>query len=128
MAASSRRMNPDDKPRQGTGPAQILRSSRRRLHPLARGVLWRFAPAYARRRSARVEAAARLGRVEAEVEHIGERHQEQIERLEDLARELIRTAESLRRGAADVEATASLAHRRIDRIAAEPDARDGSHS
>jgi hypothetical protein len=128
MAASSRRMNADDKTRQAIGPAQMLRSSRRRLRPLGHRVLWRFAPAYGRRRSARAEAAAKRGRLEAEVEHIGERHQEQIERLEDLARELISAAESLRRGVADADAAASLAHRRIDRLAAGPDARDGGQS
>ncbi|MGD1058337.1 MAG: hypothetical protein ABR992_13095 [Solirubrobacteraceae bacterium] len=121
-------MNADDKTRQGIGPAQIMRSLHWRLRPLARRVLWRLAPAYARRRSARVKPAARLGRVEAEVEHIGERHQEQIERLEDLARELIRATESLRRGVADAEAAASLAHRRIDRLASELDLQDGSQS
>jgi hypothetical protein len=128
MAASSRRMNADDKTRQGIGPAQLMRSPRRHLRPLAHRLLWRFAPVYARRRSARAEAAAQLGRIEAEVKRIGERHQEQIERLEDLARELIAAAESLRRGVADVEAAASLAHRRIDRLATKPDAQDESQS
>jgi chromosome segregation ATPase len=121
-------MNADDKTRQGIDPAQIMRSPRRHLRPLAHRLLWRFAPVYARRRSARAEAATRLGRIEAEVERIGERHQEQIERLEDLARELIAAAESLRRGIADVEATASSAHRRIDRLATQPDAQDESQS
>jgi hypothetical protein len=119
-------MSDDDKTRQGTGPSQMLRSSRRRLRPLGRRVLWRFAPAYARRRSARADAAARLGRVQAEMEHIGERHEEQIERLEDLVRELIRAAESLRRDVADAEAAASSAHRRIDRLVAESDGQDES--
>ena|GEM_PF-2078539 len=128
MAASPCRMNVDHETRQGIGPAQMLRASRRRLRPLARRMLWRFAPAYARRRSARADAAGRLGRVEAEMEHIGERHQEQIERLEDLTRELIRTAESLRRGVADAEAMASSAHRRIDRLMTEPNAQDERQS
>jgi hypothetical protein len=119
-------MSADDKTRQGTGPSQMLRSAHRRLRPLGRRVLWRFAPAYARRRSARADAAAGLGRVQAEMEHIGERHEEQIERLEDLVRELIRAAESLRRDVADAEAAASSAHRRIDRLVAEPDAQDES--
>jgi hypothetical protein len=41
--------------------------------------------------------AAAVGRMEADLEHIRERHTEQIERLEELVRELILTAESLRR-------------------------------
>jgi SAM-dependent methyltransferase len=57
--------------------------------------------------------------VEAEVERIGERHGEQIERLEDLARELILAAESLRRGVSGADTAAAQAHRRIDPIAAE---------
>jgi hypothetical protein len=116
----------DDKTRRGSGPSQMLRSTRRGLRSLGRRALWRFAPAYARRRSARADAAARLGRVQAEMEHVGERHEEQIERLEDLVRELIRAAESLRRGVTDAEATACAAHRRIDRLGAEPDAQDES--
>jgi len=66
---------------------------------------------------------ARLARVEAEVEHVGERHGEQIERLEDLARELILTAESLRRDVSDVDtamkSAARSAHRETDLIRGE---------
>jgi SAM-dependent methyltransferase len=97
-------------------PPHALRS---RLRGLARAILWRVAPGYARRRSDRAALGIRLGRVEGELEHMGERHDEQIERLEDLARELILTAESLRRGVTDVDSTATLAHRRIDPIMAE---------
>ena len=39
---------------------------------------------------------ARLDQLRAELDHLRERHSEQIDRLEDLTRELIRTAESLR--------------------------------
>ena len=59
--------------------------------------MWRLGPAYARKRSRKAETAAALGRLETEVEHLGKRHAEQIERLEDLVRELVLTAESLRR-------------------------------
>ena len=38
-----------------------------------------------------------MSRLDAEVRHLRERHGEQIERLEDMVRELVRTAESLRR-------------------------------
>jgi SAM-dependent methyltransferase len=45
-----------------------------------------------------------------------ERHTEQIERLEELARELILTAESLRRDIADVNQGTVSAHRSIDTL------------
>jgi hypothetical protein len=41
--------------------------------------------------------AAALGRMEVDLEHVRERHTEQIERLEELVRELVLTAEALRR-------------------------------
>jgi molecular chaperone GrpE (heat shock protein) len=44
--------------------------------------------------------AAALARIEADFEHVRERHTEQIERLEELVRELVLTAESLRRATA----------------------------
>jgi molecular chaperone GrpE (heat shock protein) len=60
-------------------------------------VLLRVARPYARRRARVGEMAAALGRLEADFEHVRERHTEQIERLEKLVRELVLTAESLRR-------------------------------
>ncbi len=48
-----------------------------------------------------------------------ERHTEQIERLEELARELILTAESLRRASTDAAGDAAAARRSIEPIAAE---------
>jgi hypothetical protein len=66
---------------------------RPRVRELARRALWRFAPAYARRRG----TPAAVQRLQAELEHVSRRHTEQIERLEDLAREFVVTAESLRR-------------------------------
>jgi SAM-dependent methyltransferase len=48
-----------------------------------------------------------------------ERHAEQIERLEELARELILTAESLRRASADAAEDAALARRAVEPLAAE---------
>jgi SAM-dependent methyltransferase len=73
---------------------------------------------------------ARLGRLEAKLEHVGERYGEQIERLEDLVRELVLTAESLRRGISDVntgvtsvntamKSAARSAQREIELIATE---------
>lgn len=71
-----------------------MRTSSREL---ARRALWRFAPAYARRRSSKSGLAATVRRLEADFAHVSKRHGEQIERLEELARELVATAESLRR-------------------------------
>ncbi|HEV7528619.1 MAG TPA: hypothetical protein VGO29_06960 [Solirubrobacteraceae bacterium] len=76
------------------GPAPNVEA---RSRELARRAMWRLAPAYARRRSSRSNVAARVRRLEADFEHVSKRHSEQIERLENLAEELVRTAESLRR-------------------------------
>ena len=59
--------------------------------------LLRAFPPYARYSARQASTAAALERLERDFEHIGERHTEQIERLEDLVRELVATAESLRR-------------------------------
>jgi SAM-dependent methyltransferase len=65
------------------------------------------------------EIVAALGRQQAELEHVRERHTEQIERLEQLTRELILTAESLRRGTSDVHRSTVSARRAIDSITEE---------
>ncbi len=75
--------------------------------------------AYLRQRAREAELATSVGRMQSEVEHIGTRHAEQIERLEDLARELIATAEALRRRVSDVDALAGSALAAIEPIAAE---------
>jgi hypothetical protein len=77
----------------------MLQRSRRGLGATARGLLWWVARPYARRRSREVQMAAAIERLEADLKHIRKRHTEQIERLEDLVRELVLTAESLRRAA-----------------------------
>jgi hypothetical protein len=61
--------------------------------------MWRFAPAYARRRARAASEADRLRLVELELKRVSERHTEQIDRLEDLARELVLSVASLRRAA-----------------------------
>ncbi|HTW42728.1 MAG TPA: hypothetical protein VMD79_10485 [Solirubrobacteraceae bacterium] len=61
--------------------------------------------------------------MQAEVEHIGERHAEQLERLEDLARELILTAESLRRAIADADVAAGVLDGKLEAIEAQLNAR-----
>jgi hypothetical protein len=96
-------MTADDQTRGTASVGGPLQGSRRRLRSLGRSALWRVARPYARRRSARAEQVARLGRLENELEHVSERHEEQLERLEDLVRELILTAESLRRELAAVD-------------------------
>jgi hypothetical protein len=68
-----------------------------RLRPLARRVIWRVARPYARRRRHQAEVEGSLARLRSDFEHVSERHSEQIERLEDVTRELILTAETLRR-------------------------------
>jgi 2-polyprenyl-3-methyl-5-hydroxy-6-metoxy-1,4-benzoquinol methylase len=112
-------MTADDQRTPATRVAQPPHASRSRLRTLARTALWRLAPAYARRRASRADAIARLARVEAAVEHVGERHDEQIERLEDLARELILTTESLRRGVGDVDSVTASTRRELGLVQAE---------
>jgi hypothetical protein len=82
-------MTPDD---QITAQARAAGSAHG-ARELARRALWRLAPGYARRRSRKRGLAAAVERLQA----VSERHTEQIERLEELARELVMTAESLRR-------------------------------
>jgi hypothetical protein len=86
---------------QAGSSASSLRRMRAEMRALARRALPRVTPRYARRRASRAEAAAALGRLTAEVEHVRERHTERIDRLEDLTRELVLTAESLRRDIAE---------------------------
>jgi phage shock protein A len=78
-------------------------AERRAARELARRALWRFAPAYASRRSRRNALALSVARLEADLEQLRKRHTEQIERLEDLVRELVLTAETLRRGIPEPE-------------------------
>jgi hypothetical protein len=81
-----------------TGPRD---AARRRSRELARRAMWRLAPAYARRRTRKATAAATLQRLQDDLEHVSKRHTEQIERLEDLTRELVLTVEILRREIAE---------------------------
>jgi hypothetical protein len=93
-------MAADDQTRPATSVAKPSHSSRGRLRQVARRVLRRVARPYARSRAREAEMAAALGRLEADFDHLRERHSEQIERLEELVRELVLTAESLRRATA----------------------------
>jgi hypothetical protein len=94
-------MTADDQTRPAAARLPDLpRRSRRRLPAIARRGLLRVARPYARRRAREAAMAAALGRLEADFEHLRRRHTEQIARLEDLVRELILSAESLRRATA----------------------------
>ena len=86
-------MNVNDQMTAEMRVARLLARLRARLREPARRALWRYAPSYAQRRS----ISARVERLEVDLEHTRKRHTEQIERLEDLAREFVQTAESLRR-------------------------------
>jgi hypothetical protein len=94
-------MTADDQTRPAAPIASSPRGLRRRLRDLARRALPRIAPVYARRRARAIELEATVRRLQADFEHVRERHTEQIERLEDLVRELVLVAEALRRDAAD---------------------------
>src|SRR5580698_2514048 len=93
-------MTADDSIRPAVPIAPSPRGPRARLRALARRALPRIAPVYARRRARSLELEATVRRLQADFEHVRERHTEQIERLEDLVRELVLAAESLRRGIA----------------------------
>jgi SAM-dependent methyltransferase len=84
------------------GPAPVPAPKGRRLRSALRsGLLRAMRPYTYYQRDLDAEVVAALQRQEAELEHVRMRHSEQIERLEELARELILTAESLRRGTSD---------------------------
>jgi hypothetical protein len=96
-------MTADDQIRPAAARFDGLPGVRRRMRALARRVLWSVARPYARRRARQAEVAAGLVLLEKDFQHVSERHTEQIERLEELVRELVLTAESLRRASADRE-------------------------
>jgi len=86
-------MTADNLTRRTPRPVRPLQGSRQRLRSVARKGLWRWARPYARRRARRAEAVSKLARLESVVE----RQSEQVERLEDLVREIVLSVESLRR-------------------------------
>jgi SAM-dependent methyltransferase len=79
----------------GLGPRSPQRLVRKVVLPL-------IPPPTHHQREVDGEIVGALRQQEAELEHLAERHSEQIERLEDLARELILTAEQLRKDAVEV--------------------------
>ncbi|HTA35139.1 MAG TPA: hypothetical protein VK761_00385 [Solirubrobacteraceae bacterium] len=90
-------MTVDDQITAQAGAAAHRPGAQARARSLARRAIWRVAPAYARRRQRKSGLLASLQRLQADFEHVSKRHGEQIARLEDLTRELVSTAESLRR-------------------------------
>src|ERR1700683_3226254 len=90
-------MTSEQQSKQGSSRARILARLRDRLWTAASRILLRTAPLYARHRAGQAEMAGALARLQAEFEHVRERHDEQIERLEEMARELVLAVESLRR-------------------------------
>ena len=90
-------MTADDQTTGHIADAATPGAERRRSREFVRRAIWRLAPAYARRRARRATMADSLRRLQDDFEHVRKRHTEQIERLEQLARELVLTAESLRR-------------------------------
>ncbi|HXN38646.1 MAG TPA: hypothetical protein VN892_11440 [Solirubrobacteraceae bacterium] len=90
-------MTSEQQSKQGSSGARILARLRDRLWTAASRILLRTAPLYARHRAGQAEMAGALARLQAEFEHVRERHDEQIERLEEMARELVLAVESLRR-------------------------------
>jgi hypothetical protein len=73
----------------------VRAGARSHARELARRAMWRVAPAYGRYRTRTATESDRLRRLELELERVSERHTEQIARLEDLARELVRSIASL---------------------------------
>jgi hypothetical protein len=90
-------MTVDDQIRAQPGLAGRSQAAQTRARALARRAVWRLAPGYARRLQRKRGLLATVQRLQADFEHVSKRHSEQIERLEDLTRELVSTAESLRR-------------------------------
>ena len=104
---------------QTTPATRLVPAVRVRLRSLLRTLARRYAGPYVRQRAREAEMAGSVGRLQAEVKHIGTRHTEQIERLEDLARELVATAEALRRRVSDANELAGSALAAVEPIAAE---------
>ena len=109
-------MTADDTTRQAAAGPQMLRA---RLQALTRRVATRVVEPYTRQRAREAGLQAAVERLQAELEHVSERHGEQIERLESFVHELVLTAESLRRGMRHADETATWARQALEPIAAE---------
>jgi 2-polyprenyl-3-methyl-5-hydroxy-6-metoxy-1,4-benzoquinol methylase len=103
------------------GPESAAAPPRRRLRRSVRSGLLRAIRPYSHyQRDLDAEVVGALERQRAELDHVRLRHSEQIERLEQFVRELILTAESLRRATSDAAMggarSAASAHRAIERV------------
>jgi SAM-dependent methyltransferase len=103
----------------GPAPASTL-AARGPRGLLRRVVLRLIHPFTHHQREVDGEIVGALRQQEAQLEHVAERHSEQIERLEQLARELILTAEQLRKvgaealaGVGEATAASGTAHRAL---------------
>jgi hypothetical protein len=90
-------MTSDEPIRAAPAGSRASNRFRDRLRATAAVSLLRAPPPLARYRAQQAEMAGALARLQAEFEHVRERHDEQIEHLEDLARELVLAVEALRR-------------------------------
>lgn len=112
--------------RQGPGPAPsrtLAQRVRRRLRAVLLRVLRPYSHHQAEVNAALLSSIQRqtnaIERLAAEARARDDRHGEQLERLEDLVRELIYTAESLRRVAVDGDRVAHEALSRLDELTAQ---------
>jgi hypothetical protein len=96
-------MTPDPQIKTSSSGARNLARLRGRLRTAASRIILRTAPFYARHRVRQARIEVTLARLSADVEYVRERHTEQIERLEELVRELALSAEALRRDIARKE-------------------------
>lgn len=112
-------MTAENQPRPPAGGPPTPRTQRDRLESLGRRALGRVAQPYTAQRGREASLEATVARLEAELDRVSARHTEQIERLESFVRELVLTAESLRRGVADADSTATWARQTVEPIAAE---------
>jgi 2-polyprenyl-3-methyl-5-hydroxy-6-metoxy-1,4-benzoquinol methylase len=112
-------MTAEDTTREAAPAAQRALAQRVHRTSLARRAVGRLVQPYKRQRAREAGLQAAVARLQADLEHVGERHREQIARLEDFVRELVLTAESLRRGVSHAAAEGSWARRTVEPIAAE---------
>lgn len=97
-------MTANDQIRSPAPGAGVRRGAELRSRRLARAALTRLAPGYMRRRARDAAAAAAVEHLQSQLSRVHERHDEQIERLEDLVRELVLSSEALRQRIAHLEA------------------------
>lgn len=103
------------------GPLPIARDSwRARVRAAIRSVLLRAVRPHARyQRELDLAIVACLTGLESQLIEVRDRHAEQIERLEDLAREFVLTTESLRRALSSAEVASSWARGTLEPLVAE---------